>query len=154
VTLGEQRGKSFSQSPRRLDVVLKTFIALHHFLCAGLNMSLRILHRTSRNAADEMPFALALTLELTWLSLEQRAELEAFGARNPTRSGNVVDISRYLPERPQRHRFVERPAASPAPRRTWAPVLGVALACLAILPLLFTTPSDPRTEAYITGRFG
>jgi len=21
-------------------------------------------------------------------------------------------------------------------------------------PLLFTTPSDPRTEAYITGRFG
>jgi len=130
--------------------VLKTFIALHHFLCAGLNLSLRILHRTSRNGADEMPFALALTLELTWLSLEQRAELEAFGARNPTRSGNVVDISRYLPERPQRHRFIERPAASSAPGWTWAPVFGAALACLAALPFLFATPDLSKGE-YLTG---
>jgi transmembrane sensor len=150
VTLGEQRGKSFSQSPRRLDLVLKTFIALHHLLCAGLNMSLRILHRTNRNAADEMPFALALTLELTWLNLEQRAELEAFGTRNPTRSGNVVDISRYLPERPLRHRFIERPSPSPAPRWAWAPVFGAALVCLLILPFLVATPDRPSGE-YLTG---
>lgn len=157
MTLGEQRGKSFSwpmglpgQSPRRLAVVLKTFIALHHFLCAVLDMSLRILHRTSRNDADEMPFALALTLELTWLSLEQRAELEAYGTRNPTRRGNVVDISRYLPERPVCHRFVEQRPAPPALRWTWAPAFGVALACLAIGPLLFATPDLPAGE-YLTG---
>lgn len=138
------------QSPRRLDVVLKTFIALHHFLCAALNMSLRILHRTSRNPADEMPFALALTLELTWLSLEQRTELEAFGTGNPTRSGNVVDITRYLPERPVRHRFLEQPPASPAPKWTWAPLFGVALACLVIVPFMVATPDLP-TGDYLTG---
>ena len=60
-------------------------------------MSLRILRRTSRNDADEMPFALALTLELTWLTFEQRAELEAYGTQIPTRAGNVVDISRTSP---------------------------------------------------------
>jgi transmembrane sensor len=130
--------------------VLKTFIALHHFLCAGLDMSLRILRRTSRNDADEMPFALALTLELTWLSFEQRAELEAYGTQTPTRAGNVVDISRYLPERPLRHRFIEQRAATPAPRWTWAPVFGVALVCLAILPFLFATPDLPTGE-YLTG---
>src|SRR3569833_530869 len=150
VTLGEQTGKSFSQGPRRLAVVLKTFIALHHFLCAGLDMSLRILRRTSRSGDDEMPFALALTLELTWLSFEQRAELEAYGARNPTRTGNVVDISRYLPQRPLRHRFIERRTAPAASRWAWAPVFGAALVCLAILPFLFATPDLPTGE-YLTG---
>lgn len=157
MTLGEQRGKSFSwptglpgQGPRRLAVVLKTFIALHHFLCAGLDMSLRVLRRTSRNGADEMPFALALTLELTWLSLDQRVELEAYGTPHPTRRGNVVDISRYLPERPLRHRFIEQPPRPPAPKWTWAPVFGVALACLTILPFVFATP-DPASGEYLTG---
>jgi len=153
VTSGEHRGKSFSQGPRRLAVVLKTFIALHHFLCAALDMSLRILHRTSRNRHDEMPFALALTLELTWLSFEQRAELEAYGPPNPTRSGNVVDISRYLPERPLRHRFMEQHPVPPAPRWKWVPVrvvaVAVALACLA-QPFLFATQELP-TGAYVTG---
>ena len=150
MTLGEQRGKSFSQSPRRLAIVLKTFFALHHFLCAGLDVTLRILHRTNKRGADEMPFALALTLELTWLSLEQRAELEAYGARNATRRDNVVDISRYLPERPLRHPFIERPPAPSAPRWTWAPVFGVALASLALLLLSFTKPDLPTGE-YLTG---
>jgi transmembrane sensor len=161
VTLGEQRGKSFSwpmglprQSPRRLEVVLKTFIALHHFLCAALDMSLRILRRTSGSGADEMPFALALTLELTFLSFEERAELEAYGTRSPTRHGNVVDISSYLPARPLRHRFIEQPPApraQRAPRWTWAPVCAVAaLACLVIAPFLFATPELPSGE-YLTG---
>jgi len=97
-----------------------------------------------------MPFALALTLELTWLSLEQRAELEAYGARNATRRDNVVDISRYLPERPLRHPFIERPPAPSAPRWTWAPVFGVALASLALLLLSFTKPDLPTGE-YLTG---
>lgn len=150
MTLGEQRGNSFSQSPRRLAVVLKTFIALHHFLCAGLDMSLRVLRRTSRNADDEMPFALALSLELTWLSLEQRTELEAYGTRIPTPRGNVVDISKYLPKRPQRNRIIERHPAPPSPKWAWTPIVGVALACLAILPFLFVT-ADLQPGEYLTG---
>lgn len=154
----EHRGKSFSwpmglpgQGPRRLAVVLKIFIALHHFLCAGLDLCLRILHRTSRNAGDEMPFALALTLELNWLTLDQRAGLEAFGTRNPTLPANVVDISRYLPERPQRHRLIEQPLPSPPPSRwDWAPALVVVLLCLAALPFLFVTADLPPGE-YLTG---
>ena len=149
MTPGEQRGKSFSQSPRRLDIVLKIFIALHHLLCSGLDLCLRILTYTSRNTRDEMPFALALTLELTWLSLDQRAELEAFGARQSTLPANVVDISRYLPERPLRHRFVE-PAAAAAPRaRTWVPILVAAVLCFATLPFLVVTADLSRGE-YLT----
>jgi len=113
-------------------------------------MSLRILRRTSRNAADEMPFALALTLELTWLSLEQRTQLEAYGTGNPTRRGNVVDISRYLPERPLRNRFIGQPPTPPASRWRWAPVFGAALVCLAMLPFLFATADLPPGE-YLTG---
>lgn len=113
-------------------------------------MSLRILRRTSRNSADEMPFALALTLELTWLTLEQRAKLEAYGTPNPTRGGNVVDISRYLPRRPLRHRFIEQPSTPPAPTWSWAPVFTLVLVCLAILPFLFATPDLPTGE-YLTG---
>lgn len=150
MTSGEHRGNSFSQGPRRLVVVLKTFIALHHFLCAALDMSLRVLRRTSGNASDEMPFALALTLELTWLTQEQRADLETYGTRNPTRRGNVVDISRYLPERPQRHRFIGQRPPAPARRWTWTPVAGIALACLAIFSFLFLT-ADLQPGEYITG---
>jgi transmembrane sensor len=150
VTLGEQRGKSLSQSPRRLAVVLKTFIALHHFLCVGLDLCLRILHHTSKNARDEMPFALALTLELNWLTFEQRSALEVFGTQNPTLPPNVVDISRYLPERPLRHRFIEPVVA---PRRAtwkWTPAIAVILACVALSQFLFVT-ADLSPGEYVTG---
>jgi transmembrane sensor len=95
-----------------------------------------------------MPFSLALALELNWLSLEQRGELEALGSRHPTTSADVVDISRYLPERPLHRRFVQPP---PAPHQWhWATTVIVVLMCLAILPYLFVTAELAPGE-YITG---
>jgi transmembrane sensor len=132
--------------------VLKLFIALHHFLCAALDLCLRILRRTSRRGADEMPFSLALTLELNWLSLEQRSELAALGSRLPAANqqfpANVVDIAPYLPECPWRKRLIQSP---PQPLQwRWTTRCLVALACLAILPYLFIT-TDLSPGEYITG---
>lgn len=96
-----------------------------------------------------MPFSLALAVELNWLNMEQRGQLEALGSNRPTRGrANVVDIARYLPERPLRHRLVTRPP--PPPRWNPAPALMVTLACLAILSFAFLGAEPPPGE-YVTG---
>jgi hypothetical protein len=132
--------------------VLKLFIALHHFLCKGLELTLRMLRRTSR--ADEMPFALALTLELNWLSLEQHNDLEVFGSRDLTMSqrlpAKVVDISKYLPERPLRHRLVKPTPPPQQPRWRWATACIIVMAYVALLPSVFVT-ADLSAGEYVTG---
>lgn len=150
MTVGAHRGNAILRGPPRLALVLKLFLALHHLLCSGLALSLRLLRRINRRKADEMPFCLALTLELNWLSLEQRGELEALGLQHPTmghQAANVVDISKYLPERPLRKRLVQPP---PAPHWHWATTLIVALTCFAILPYVLVTAELSPGE-YLTG---
>ena len=100
-----------------------------------------------------MPFALALTLELNWLSLEQRGELEVLGSRNVSAGqrlpGNVVDISNYLPERPSRHRFIA-PTPTARPGWNWATAFIVVIVCVAVLPFLVAT-ADLAPGEYLTG---
>ena len=99
-----------------------------------------------------MPFALALTLELNWLSLEQRSELEKLGSRSLTAGrrlpANVVDIASYLPERPARDRLITATPA-PRPRWNWATAFIVTV-FLATLPFLLAT-ADLAPGEYLTG---
>jgi ferric-dicitrate binding protein FerR (iron transport regulator) len=150
VTVGAHRGNEILHGHPRLGAVLKVFFALHHFLCNGLDLCLRLLQRINPRGGDEMPFSLALTLELNWLSLEQRGELEVLGSQHSTpghRAANVVDISKYLPERPLRERLVQPP---PAPNWHWATTVIIVMTCLAILPYLFLTTELSPGE-YSTG---
>jgi transmembrane sensor len=151
VASGPRRGKSIFHGPRRLVTVLKLFVALHHSLWTGFQQCLRAVRRTPRRGGDEMPFSLALTLELNWLSMDQRGELEALGSTHPTPGRgrtNVVDIAAYLPERPLRHRLVTGPP--PPPRWNLATVMLITLACLAILPFVLLS-ADFSPGEYVTG---
>src|SRR5262249_8016754 len=132
----------------------------------ALDLCLRMLRRVSRRR-DEMPFALALIVELNWLNLKQRRELEALGSRHPTQSHdslgqavpnspNVVDISKYLPER-QVHTRLVKPAPAPPPTPPpdelhWArtALIVMAFVALALLPCLFFT-SELSPNDYSTG---
>ena len=147
---GSQTGKTIFHGLRRWVAALKLLVALHHSFWTGLQQCLRALRRTRRRGGDEMPFSLALTLELNWLSMEQRGELEALGSNHPGRgrTANVVDIAAYLPERPLRHRLVTRPP--PPPRWNPAPALFVTLACLAIVSFFFLG-ADLSPGEYMTG---
>jgi transmembrane sensor len=132
--------------------VLKVFFALQHCLCTALGLSLRAL-RASRKTPDEMPFALALTLELTWLSPAQRCELQAFGSSNPTVGSlwpaNVIDFSSYYPDRARRSRLV--PASVPTqPRWHWTTACVVASVGMLLAPLLMYWPGQISGE-YLTG---
>lgn len=153
MTLG-QRGQPLtppSSRSRWLGAMLKVFFALQHCLCAALRLCLR-----RGKAGDEMPFALALTVELTWLSPQQRCELQALGAPNPTVDplwpANVIDFSSYYPDRALRRRLAASPTpAAPAPTRWhWATALAVATGFVAISPLLLYWPSAGSNE-YVTG---
>jgi transmembrane sensor len=132
--------------------VLKIFFALHHCLCAMLGLCVRAL-RASRKGADEMPFALALTLELTWLSPAQRCELQAYGSRNPIADplwpANVIDFSSYYPERALRSRSVPTPAPT-QPRWQWASACVAASAFMLLAALLLYWPGRASGE-YLTG---
>src|SRR6185437_12016611 len=64
------------------------------------------------------------------------------------RTGNVVDIAPYLPDRPLRHRLVIGPP--PPPRWNLGPVLVITLVCLAILPFVFVG-ADLSPGEYLTG---
>ena len=105
-----------------------------------------------------MPFSLALTLELNWLSPEQRGELEALGSKNPTlgrpRTASVVDIAAYLPDRPLRHRLVRAPQPQPQPPPpplwSFSTAAVASLACLAILSLVLWS-ADFAPGEYLTG---
>jgi transmembrane sensor len=132
--------------------VLKLFTALQHSLRAGLNFCRRLLRPTRRRGDDEMPYSLALAMELNWLSLEQRIELAELGTRLSAMGqrlpDNVVDIVPYLPERPFRDKLIQPP---PQPRQWhWTTTCIVVLACLAFLPYLFIT-ADPSPGEYVTG---
>jgi transmembrane sensor len=153
VILG-QRGQlllSPSSRSRRLRIVLRIFFALQHCLCAALGLCVRVL-RTSRKRPDEMPFALALTLELTWLSPEQRQELQALGppqTADPLRRNNVIDFSSYHPDRSLLGRCVP-PAVPTQPRRHWPGACLVASAFMLGGSLLLQWPGDASSE-YLTG---
>jgi ferric-dicitrate binding protein FerR (iron transport regulator) len=135
-----------------LRVVLKIFFALQHCLCTTLGLCLRIL-RATRKTPDEMPFALALTLELTWLSPAQRYQLQAYGSRNPTVDplwpANVIDFSSYYPERALRRPSVPTPVPT-QPHWHWTTACVVACAFMLVAPLLLGWPGQTSGE-YATG---
>lgn len=111
---------------------------------------LRPLRRRRRSPhRDEIPFSLALALELTWLSAEQRSELETLGSPNPTRlPDNVIPFARYHPERILRS--VESPPAPRQPRWHWATAFIVATVFLSISPLVLYW-LGPTSGEYLTG---
>jgi hypothetical protein len=136
-------------------------------LCAGLRLCLRGLHRQKER--DEMPFALALTLELTWITPQQRQELQSLAPMNPTSSPrwppNVIDFSTYYPDRAlvaQRRGGVHgTPITHPgllatnslgrlARSNVPTPALLVAIASMILSPLLFYWP-DLSSGEYVTG---
>jgi hypothetical protein len=126
-----------------LGVVLKVFFALQHVLCGALALCVRAL-RLGRNSHDELPFELALTLELIWLRPEQRYQLEVLGS--PT---NVVDLFSYYPDRAPRSHVVPTPVAT-QPRWHWTTALIVTTLFLGLTPLLLAW-SGPRSGEYSTG---
>jgi FecR protein len=148
VTIGKQRGQPPGISchrPRWLNVVLTLFAALQRRLRSGSQAPADMLHCNYRQ--DEMPFALALILELTWLSPEQRKELQAFGSQKPSPS-NVIDFSTYFPDRVVRRRTLPPPAPlRPRWHRTLA--LTTATVLMIVSPLLFWPGLS--SDEYVTG---
>jgi transmembrane sensor len=79
VTKGAAKKKSSSASHRGRALMLKLTIALHQLPFSLSQRYLRFKQRVSRGNRDEMAYAIALSQELTWLNIKQRAELAAFG---------------------------------------------------------------------------
>lgn len=100
-----------------------------------------------------MPFSLALTLELTCLSPDQRKQLQTFGSRHVPPGHcwppNVIDFSTYFPDR-----VTHRPQLpAPVPNRPhghWAMGMIMLTQLMIISPLLFYWP-DSISGDYITG---
>jgi transmembrane sensor len=106
-----------------------------------------------RHRVDETPFSLALTIELTWLSKLQRAQLEALVPPQEPLPHNVVEFRSYFPERVP-HTRLPAPAvpAVPAPQPRWhwptarVAALAMVLLCAAAWHLAALSPSD-----YVSG---
>ncbi len=100
-----------------------------------------------------MPFALALILELTWLTPQQRRELEAFGSRNPTADPrgetNVIHLSTYCPDRAPRSRSAPTAPLATPPRWQRATALAVIAASAGITTAVLFWPTQPAGE-YLT----
>ena len=124
-----------------LDLVLRFFFASQHLLCGALALSVRAL-RLTRNSGNELPFQLALTLELTWLRPEQRYQLEACGS--PT---NIVDFSSYYPDRALRSRITPTPVPTQL-RWHWSTACVVTTLFLGLTPLLLAWVG-PRSGEYV-----
>jgi transmembrane sensor len=102
-------------------------------------------------STDEAPYSVALTLELTWLSKSQRAQLESLVPNSRQLPHNVVEFRSYFPDRIARSPLEEPlPPPPPPPRWHWptARIVTFALAALASLSLLLIdiAPSD-----YVSG---
>jgi ferric-dicitrate binding protein FerR (iron transport regulator) len=141
--IARSRATEVTQRPSGgLDLVLKSFFALQHLLCGALALCVRAL-RLTRNTGEELPFQLALTLELTWLRPEQRYQLEACGS--PT---NIVDFSSYYPDRALRSRRTPTPVPTRL-RWHWSTACVVTTLFLGLTPLLLAW-IGPRSGEYST----
>jgi transmembrane sensor len=100
---------------------------------------------------DEAPFSVALTVELTWLTRSQRAQLETLVPISKELPHNVVDLRRHFPDRIVRS-LPEEPLPPPPspPRWHWPTARRVTFALAAVasvtLFLLGLAPSD-----YVSG---
>jgi transmembrane sensor len=101
---------------------------------------------------DETPYGRALKVELTWLSPAQRSQLEALvpPPRTPLPK-NVVEFSRYFPDRSPRQAAPEEPAPlQQQPRWHW-PTAGVAALVMLALASLAVYALSPSPTDYVTG---
>ena len=103
-----------------------------------------------QHRVDEAPYSVALTLELTWLSKSQRAELEALVPTNRQLPHNVVEFRSYFPDRMTRQPPEESLPPPPPPRWHWptARIVTFALVVVACVSLFLAdlAPSD-----YVSG---
>ena len=108
--------------------------------------------RHFRHEVDETPYGRALKVELTWLSPSQRSQLEALVPlpRNPLPE-NVVEFSRYFPDRNPRQAAPEEPAPlQRQPRWHWPTAAVAALMMLAFGSLVVYVLSPSSTD-FVTG---
>ena len=101
---------------------------------------------------DETPYGRALKVELTWLSPAQRSQLEALvpPSRNPLPK-NVVEFSRYFPDRNPRQAASEEPAPiQQQPHWHW-PTAGVAALVMLAIASLAVYAFSPSPTDYVTG---
>jgi transmembrane sensor len=107
-----------------------------------------------RRRVDETPFSTALTVELTWLSKSQRAQLEDLvpPQQRPPLPHNVVEFRNYFPERVT-HALLPAPAAPPpVPQPIWhwptarLAALAMVALCAGVWHLAALSPSD-----YVSG---
>jgi ferric-dicitrate binding protein FerR (iron transport regulator) len=100
---------------------------------------------------DDAPFSVALTVELTWLTKSQRAQLEALVPISKQLPHNVVELRRYFPDRIIRSPPDEPlPPPPPPPRWHWptARIVTFALVAVASVALLLV---DLAPTDYVSG---
>lgn len=105
-----------------------------------------------RQEADETPYGRALKVELTWLNSSQRSQLEALAPppRNPLPE-NVVEFSRYFPDRNPKQAVPEEPAPlQQQPHWHW-PTAGVAALVVLAFASLALYALSPSSTDYVTG---
>jgi transmembrane sensor len=104
-----------------------------------------------RRHDDETPFAVALTLELTWLNKPQRAQLEALVPDNRQLPHNVVELRRYFPDRVLRTPPEEQPPpVPPPPRWHWPTARIVTFVLVAVASVVFYL-ADLSPSDYVSG---
>jgi transmembrane sensor len=106
----------------------------------------------SPHRPDEIPFSLALTLELTWLDKSQRARLEALVPNTRQLPHNVVEFRRYFPDRVPRSPPEEPlpPPAPPSPHWHW-PTAGIVAFGLVVLVAAAFLLADLAPSDYVSG---
>src|SRR5580704_14011184 len=81
---------------------------------------------------EEAPYSVALTLELTWLSKSQRAQLEALVPTSRQLPHNVVEFRSYFPDRMARPPPGEPLPPPPPPRWHWPTARIVTFALVVV----------------------
>ena len=121
-------------------------------LISAVQHSMHVWWSRFRRSVDETPFSLALTVELTWLSKSQRAQLDALVPQQHALPHNVVEFRSYFPERVP-HQPLPAPAAlppPPQPRWHWPTArvasLAMIVVCAGAWYLAGLSPSD-----YVSG---
>jgi ferric-dicitrate binding protein FerR (iron transport regulator) len=97
---------------------------------------------------DETPYSAALTVELTWLSKSQRAQLEALAPTCRQLPHNVVEFRSYFPDR------VTRPPPDeplpPPPRWHW-PTARIVTFALVVIASVSIFLADLAPSDYVSG---
>ena len=126
-----------------LKTVTSALSALQHQTQAWL--------RHFRSRTDEAPFSVALTLELTWLSQSQRAQLEALVPNSPQLPHNVVEFRRYFPDRVPRPSVAAEPLPPPPPPLWHWPTARIVTFVLVVISSVVFYLADLSPSEYVSG---